>query len=230
MNKIPQHIAFIADGNRRWAAGKGGYSVGYYAGYHALRRVSKAVFAAGVPVMSVFVFSTENWNRPIVQVKYLFSLFEKELRYEIEKAAAHKIRLRFIGDRSKFSSILRQLIERAENVTESFSEYTLVIALDYSGRDDIVYAVKKIARKIRNGEIGVDQIDAELLDSNLYTAGIPHPDLLVRTMEQRISNFMLWQSAYAEIRFLDKCWPDMTEDDVQSLLLSYSNTKRTHGR
>lgn len=230
MNKIPQHIAFIADGNRRWAAGKGVYSVGYYAGYHALMRVSKAVFAAGVPVMSVFVFSTENWSRPFAQVKYLFSLFEKALRYEIEKFAAHEIRLRFIGDRSKFSSVFRQLIEQAEKVTENFVEHTLVIALDYSGRDDIMRAVKQIACKVRNGELDVDKIDANVLESNLYTAALPHPDLLVRTIEQRISNFMLWQSAYTEIRFLDKCWPDMTEDDVQSLLLSYSNTKRTHSR
>lgn len=229
MNNIPQHIAFIADGNRRWSADRG-YAVGYDAGYHALSRVSKAVFAAGVPIMSVFVFSTENWNRPLVQVEYLFSLFEKALRYEIDQVHENKIRLRFIGDRSKFSGVLLRLIERAERVTESFSDHTLIIAMDYSGRDDIVEATRKIARKVQQGELSVEQIDESVVESCLYTKDIPPPDLLVRTTEQRLSNFLLWQSAYTEIRFVEKFWPDMTEEDVRNLLWSYANTNRTHGR
>jgi undecaprenyl diphosphate synthase len=230
-NDTPHHIAIIMDGNGRWAKQRGKMvSAGHRAGVEAVRTVLELCADHGVKIVTLFAFSSENWLRPKAEVKALMTLFASYLKSEVKKLHADGVRIRFIGDRARFSASLVKQMERAEQLTHNNADTTLVIAVDYSGQWDIADTAKRLAEKVQAGQLSADQINAELMAQNISLADLPDPDLCIRTSgEQRISNFLLWQMAYTEFYFTETLWPDFSKLDLEHALQSYRERDRRYG-
>ncbi len=232
IKKLPRHVAIILDGNNRWAKRRMLPSLaGHRAGVKAVREVVEACGEVGVEVLTLFAFSSENWNRPKNEVDGLMELFLRTLRRETRKLKKNNIRLKIIGDISRFSPAIQEHIAEAEALTADEAKVTLVIAANYGGMWDVAQATRKVAKLVEQGELSADQIDESMIGEHLSTAGLPDPDLLIRTSgEQRISNFLLWQCAYSEFYFTKTLWPDFGRKEFESALLSYVNRQRRFGK
>jgi undecaprenyl diphosphate synthase len=228
MSDVPEHIGFIVDGNRRWAKEHGlpKYE-GHLAGYNAIQDIAKATFDAGVKYMSAYVFSTENWKRSEDEVGKLMGLVLRLVKSDLHLFQENDIRLRIIGSRDNVTDKILAAIDEAELATKDNTAGTLVLCFNYGGQLELADAVKRI---IASG-VGTEEVTPELIEQNLYAPDIPPCDLIVRTSgEQRLSNFMLWRSAYSELMFLDKNWPDMTKQDVTDILETYKTRERRIGK
>ena len=231
---LPQHIGFIMDGNGRWAKMRGlERSEGHKAGAKTFRRIVEYCADVGIKHVTFYAFSTENWSRPEKEVKALIKLFKEYLLEADEREKENDIRqsrIRFIGEREGLPKDLLRLIEKAEKVSNKYSKITVNIALNYGGRAELTHAVKEIAKKVKNGEMSVDDISEDVIGDYIYTAGQPDPDIIVRPSgEYRLSNFLTWQSAYSEFWFSDILWPDFTEKDVNDILFDYQKRNRRFG-
>jgi len=226
-----QHVAIIMDGNGRWAAARGlPRSAGHRRGVEALREVVRGAGELGIPFLTLFGFSTENWNRPREEVDFLMGLLRHYLRVELDTFAREGARLRVVGDRKRLPSDIPALIADAERTTATNVRVNVTIALDYGGRADIVAAARRLAEAVKTGKCDPSQIDETLFSRNLATAGIPDPDVLIRTSgEQRISNFLLWQSAYAELIFTDVMWPDFSREHLVAAVAEFRRRERRYG-
>ena len=219
------------DGNNRWAR-REGYpgAAGHRAGAEVVREIVSACEARGIRYLTLFAFSSENWGRPRAEVRALLALLSRYLRNEVEKLAKDGVRLRVIGRRDRFSTRLQDLIAKAEAVTEAGNRATLTLALDYGGRWDVAEVTRSIAQDVVAGELNPDDIDEETVSKRLATAELPDPDLCIRTAgEARISNFLLWQFAYAEFWFTEVLWPDFDETVLDLALADYAVRERRFG-
>ena len=224
MSDIPQHVGFIVDGNRRWAKAHGlpKYE-GHLAGYNALKDVLLETLSRGVKYASAYVFSTENWKRSEEEVGHLMGLLLKILEADVPIFIENNVRLRVVGSRSGLSEAILKAIDKAEESTKDLENGELLLCLNYGGHLEIADAVKEI---VRSG-VSADEVTPELISQHIYAPEVPPCDIIVRTSgEQRLSNFMLWRSAYSELHFIDKNWPDMTTDDVDDILEEYSRRNR----
>jgi undecaprenyl diphosphate synthase len=210
----PRHVAIIMDGNGRWAARRGlPRSAGHKAGVDALRRAVKAAADFGIEYLTIYSFSSENWSRPAAEVSFLLDLLRRFIRQDVTELHRSGVKITVVGSRADLEPGIVSLLDDAERLTRENSKLNLVVAFNYGSRQEIGRAMWAIARKIESGEISTADISPELISLNLDTAGIPDPDLLIRTGgEQRISNFLLWQCAYTEFVFVDEFWPDFTHE------------------
>ncbi len=224
--KIPKHIAIIMDGNGRWARQQGMPRImGHYRGAEVAEEITKACIDLGVRYLTLFAFSTENWNRPEEEVQMLFDLMQSYLRQRRQDLLDLGIRMKFIGRRDRIGKDLRLLMEQLERETERNERITVVLAVDYGGRDDILRAVNKILK------LEFDYMDEDTFSYFLDLGDIPDPDLLIRTAgERRISNFLLWHLAYTELYFTDLCWPEFTKEELIKAIEDFSQRKRKFGR
>ncbi|MFZ7306154.1 polyprenyl diphosphate synthase [Avibacterium avium] len=231
LNNIPQHVAIIMDGNGRWAKQQGKMRIfGHKNGVAAVRQAVSYARKIGVNVLTLYAFSSENWTRPESEVSALMTLFMQALDLEVKKLHKNNIRLNIIGDKSRFSEKLQQKIEKAEKLTENNTALTLNIAANYGGYWDIVQATKQLATLVKNEQLTLDEITAERFQQHLVTQDQPMVDLLIRTSgEQRVSNFLLWQIAYAEFYFSDVLWPDFNEQEFNQAILAYQQRNRRFG-
>ncbi len=229
--EVPVHLAVIMDGNGRWARARGLPRIeGHRNGVNAVRRTIETAAEMGVKYLTLFSFSSENWQRPVTEVGELMKLLRRYLKSEIAELHGKGIRFRVIGDRARLSKDIIRLVEEAENTTAENTGMTLVLALSYGGRQDIAQAAKKLATSVSLGLIRAEAIDEEVFAAHLDTAGIPDPDLLIRTSgESRISNFLLWECAYTEFLFLEKYWPDFGKEDLQEAINEYGKRDRRYG-
>jgi len=229
--ELPEHIGIIMDGNGRWAKKRNlPRSAGHTAGAKNFRTITKYCSSIGIKYLTVYAFSTENWKRPADEVNALMSLFKSYLEEAIRDFKDEDIVVRFIGDKSAFSEDLQQLIDENESMSASRTGMVLNIAMNYGSRDEIVRAVKNIAADALAGKISVDDINNQLISDNLYTAGQPDPDLVIRPSgEHRISNFLLWQSAYTEYVVMDVLWPDFTKEMLDNAIIEYAKRNRRFG-
>lgn len=228
---IPAHIAIIMDGNGRWAKKRGlPRSAGHTAGAATFRRITRYASRIGIKYLTVYAFSTENWKRPADEVDALMRLFHKYLVDSLTDFRDDDVVVRFIGDKSGFSDSLQKLIDETEEVSKDRTGMVLNIAMNYGGRDEIMRAVKSLCSECVGGGISPDEISKELFESKLYTAGQPDPDLIIRPGgEARISNFLLYQSAYSEFYSTDVLWPDFSEDDLIRAIDYYGKRNRRFG-
>ncbi|MBV1837007.1 isoprenyl transferase [Acetobacter estunensis] len=228
---VPQHVAIIMDGNGRWAASRGLPRIaGHRAGAEAVTRCLRAARRQGVEYLTLYAFSSENWRRGPDEVADLTGLLRFYVRHKVAELHREQVRILFVGEVHRFGSDLCDELARAEQLTAHNTGLTLLLALSYGGRNDIVQATKAIARAVQRGELDPDAIDENMMSRHLLTAGIPDPDLVVRTSgEHRISNFLLWQSAYAEFVFLDSLWPDFDETTFAQVLEIYGRRERRFG-
>lgn len=227
----PAHVAIIMDGNGRWAKARGLPRVaGHRAGVEALRQTVRAAGELGIEWLTVYAFSSENWSRPKSEVSDLMGLLKLFIRRDLAELHKHGVRVRVIGERDGLDKDIRSLLEEAEELTRANKSLNLVIAFNYGSRDEIVRAARKAALAVKAGKIDVDSIDADMLGAFLDTSGIPDPDLVIRTSgELRLSNFLLWQAAYAELVFLPCYWPDFGRADLAEALRSYASRERRFG-
>ena len=230
-NGIPVHVAIIMDGTGRWAKAKGlPRAAGHAQGAEAVRRTVKAASDLGIQYLTLYGFSLENWKRPAKEIADLMGLLRLYLRKEISELHREGVRIRFIGDRSMLAADIISLIEMSEQKTRANTKLDLVIALSYGSRQEITAAVRQLVEDVAAGEISADAIDENALEGRLYTADMPDPDLIVRTSgEQRISNFLLWQSAYAEFVFTDVLWPDFSREKLEDSIEEFSRRERRYG-
>ena len=230
-NGIPVHVAIIMDGNGRWAKAKGlPRAAGHAQGAEAVRRTVKAASDLGIQYLTLYGFSLENWKRPAKEIADLMGLLRLYLRKEISELHREGVRIRFIGDRSMLAADIISLIEMSEQTTRANTKLDLVIALSYGSRQEISAAVRQLVEDVAAGEISADAIDENAVEGRLYTADMPDPDLIVRTSgEQRISNFLLWQSAYAEFVFTDVLWPDFSREKLEDSIEEFSRRERRYG-
>ncbi len=230
-NNNPRHIAIIMDGNGRWAQKRFmPRAVGHQAGVKAVRKIVEYCAEHSVEVLTLFAFSSENWRRPEAEVSLLMSLFMATLQREINKLDRNNIRLRFIGDRTAFSDKLQQKMAEGEAQTCNNTALTLVVAANYGGHWDMCQAFRKVAEKMAEGKLINQQINEELINQYLSTAGLPEPDLFIRTGgEQRVSNFMLWQLAYTELYFTPTLWPDFDQNSLEDAIKSFKSRQRRFG-
>ena len=228
----PAHVAIIMDGNGRWANRNGRpRHAGHRAGVKSARQVIEACAGSGVKVLTLFAFSSENWKRPPSEVDALMRLFVEVLQREVDTLHENGIQLRFIGNRESLPTILRKRMADAEVRTAANSRMTLVLAVAYGGQWDIVQAVRRISQKVRSGDLDPGDIDEALIARHRALAGLPSPDLLIRTGgEQRVSNFLLWDLAYTELFFTDTLWPDFGADQIAQALGFFSQRQRRFGR
>jgi undecaprenyl diphosphate synthase len=228
---IPRHIAIIMDGNGRWAQARGLPRIaGHRRGAEAVRRTLTAAADLGIPYLTLFGFSSENWKRPLAEVDDLMGLLRHYLRGEIAELHRSGVRLRVIGDRDRLAPDIVTLITNAEALTHDNSGVNLTIALSYGGRAEIIAAMRAIAEKAASGQLTPDAIDEATVSRHLFTADIPDPDLLIRTSgEQRISNFLLWQCAYSELVFTKTLWPDFGRPDLEEAIAEYGGRERRYG-
>ena len=230
--KIPQHIAIIADGNGRWAKSRGlPRYVGHTNGAKAVQRTIIACKDLGVKILTVYCFSTENWNRPKDEVDFLMNLFYKYLTRKPDNLIKNKIKVHILGDKSRFSKNIQDAMEKLENLTKDFSDFTLNVVLNYGGHQEIVFATKSIINDIKAGKIKETDINENLFESYLYTAGQPNPDLIIRTSgEQRLSGFLSWQSSYTEFYFPKIHFPDFNKRQVELAIEEYTKRDRRYGK
>lgn len=227
----PQHVAVIMDGNGRWAQAKGMFrTAGHRSGMEAVRRIVEAAREIGLPYLTIFGFSAENWGRPVEEVEELMLLLRLYLRSEIADLHKNGVRLRVIGERSRLAPDIVNLIEHGESLTKDNSRLNFTVALSYGGRQDVVQAAQSLARAAVAGQIKPEEIDQDAISGRLWTAELPDPDLVIRTSgEQRISNFFLWQAAYAELVFLDTLWPDFSKADLDHAIREFRRRERRYG-
>jgi undecaprenyl diphosphate synthase len=227
---LPKHIGFIMDGNGRWAERKGLMrTAGHAEGANAFRKIARECRKMGIRNITFYAFSTENWKRPKAEIDTIMKLFRQYLD-EAEDFAKDNTRLIFLGDKAPFDAKMRERMIYLEKSSENFDGMTLAIAMNYGGRDDIVYASRKAAQMVKDGFISPDEIDEKLLGSMLYTGAMPDVDLLIRPGgEKRISNFLIWQCSYAEFYFTDVLWPDFTVSELKKALDEYNSRKRRFG-
>ena len=230
-NSMPKHIAIIMDGNRRWARKQGkNASYGHKEGAKTLEKIVRYANKIGLKYITVYAFSTENWKRAEEEVSALMMLLQNYLDDYSKRADTENIRVKILGDITALSSGMQKSILRCMERTKDNTGVTFNIALNYGGRDEIVKAVKKIAEDVKEGKIDVNTINEEMISNNLYTAGMPDPDLLIRTSgELRLSNFLPWQVVYSEFLFVDKNWPDFTEEDLDNAIIEYQKRTRKFG-
>ena len=231
IENMPEHVAIIMDGNRRWARREGlDVPSGHREGAENLRRIARYANKIGIKHLTVFAFSTENWNRSEVEIKALMFLFRKFLDDAIADIDNNNIKINIIGSKNRLANDILDKIEKLTEKTKNNTGMVLNVALNYGGRYDITSAVKKIAQKAVDNEISIDEIDEKLISDNLLTAGQPDPDLLIRTSgEERISNFLIWQIAYSELYFTDKYWPEFSDNDLIEALQEYQHRNRRFG-
>ncbi len=228
---MPRHIAIIMDGNRRWARQRGkGASYGHKEGAKTLEKIVRYANKIGLEYITVYAFSTENWKRTADEVKALMILLQSYLDDYSKRADTENIRVKVLGDITALSDGMQKSIINCMERTKNNTGVTFNIALNYGGRDEIIKAVKKIAKDVEDGKIKVEDIDEKMISDNLYTAGMPDPDLLIRTSgELRLSNFLPWQVVYSEFLFVDKNWPDFTEEDLDNAIIEYQKRTRKFG-
>jgi undecaprenyl diphosphate synthase len=227
----PRHVAIIMDGNGRWAQSRGRPRLfGHHAGARRVREIVAACPDLGVEYLTIFAFSTENWKRTQTEVAGLMSLFRRYIMKEMQEFVREDVRVRFIGDRYRLEPGLRALMEEAEEMTSHCTRLNLTIAINYGGRDEVARAMRRLARDVAEGRLDPETVDEQTLPRYLDTRVLPDPDLVIRTSgEARISNFLLWQSAYAEYEFIDTLWPDFTRDIFARVLAQYGARDRRFG-
>lgn len=232
MNRIPQHVAIIMDGNGRWAKEKGQERLfGHAMGVESVREALTAASEVKVKYLTLYAFSTENWNRPKEEVDGLMDLLVQTISNEIDSLNKNEVRLMSIGDSNALPDRCRAELKAAVEKTQNNKGTTLILALNYSAKAEIKTAIKKIAQRYKDGEIGLDDITDDLVSNHLYTAGIPDPELMIRTSgEIRISNFLLWQLAYSELHFTRKFWPDFKKEDFYQAIYEYQHRERRFGK
>ena len=228
---IPNHVAIIMDGNGRWAKSRGmPRSLGHKAGVDALRETVRNAADFGIAYLTLYAFSSENWSRPASEVSDLMGLLKLFIRRDLAELHKSNVKIRIIGDRFNVPGDIRLLLDEAEALTRNNDKLTLIIAFNYGSRDEIVRAVRKIAEAVQSGAISAETIDAELLARGLDTAGIPDPDLIIRTSgEMRLSNFLLWQAAYSEFVFAQCLWPDFGRAEFAEALAEFERRTRRFG-
>lgn len=227
---VPVHVGVIMDGNGRWAKKRGlPRKFGHREGVKTFRAITRRAKQLGIKYITFYAFSTENWKRPKDEVDAIMKLFEKNLD-EVKDFIDEEIRVRFIGDRSALSESLREKMLNTEKSSEHFTDTTMILAINYGGRDEICHAVKEIAQSVKSGELEPSDITPELITERLYTQDIPPVDYIIRPSgEMRISNFMIWQSAYAEYYFTDILWPDFTVTDFDKAIIEFGDRSRRFG-
>ncbi len=230
-NLLPKHIAIIMDGNRRWAKERNlDTKLGHKEGAENLKRIAKYANKIGIKYLTVYAFSTENWKRTKEEVGALMLLLQKYVEEFLNDKNLDNIKVNIIGDISKLDTGLQKSIEKIMDKTKENTGLTLNIAFNYGGRDEIVKTIRKISEKVEKKEISIDDINEDLVSNNLYTAGQPDPDLLIRPGgEQRISNYLLWQLAYTEFLFIPKYWPDFSEADLDEAISTFIQRNRKFG-
>ena len=229
--EMPKHIAIIMDGNRRWARAQGkSASYGHKEGAKILEKIVRYANKIGLEYITVYAFSTENWKRAEEEVKALMMLLQNYLDDYAKRADTENIKVKILGDITALSTGMQKSIENCMERTKNNTGVTFNIALNYGGRNEIINAIKNIAKKVKNEEIKVEDITEELVSENLYTKGQPDPDLLIRTSgELRLSNFLPWQLVYSEFLFIDKNWPDFSENDLDEAIIEYQKRTRKFG-
>lgn len=231
-DRIPVHVAVIMDGNGRWAKTKGHErTFGHLEGADSVDKVTEAASAIGLKYLTLYAFSTENWNRPKHEVEFLMELFVDTLKKKAEKMARNNVRLKVIGDIDRFSERVRSKLDETMRLTENNDGLTLILAISYSSRWEIMKAVNDIASEVKNGILSPGEIDEATFASHLATKGVPDPELLIRTSgELRLSNFLLWQLSYSELYFTEKFWPDFKEKEFVEAIADYQKRERRFGK
>jgi|TARA_B110000438_G_scaffold265519_1_gene278912 undecaprenyl diphosphate synthase len=231
-DNLPKHIAIIMDGNGRWAAKKGLDRVlGHNIGVESVQEVVEETLNLNIPYLTLYAFSTDNWSRPKDEIGMLMKLLVKYLKSEFNKLIKNNIRLNTIGDLSALPRAVQNEVKKVSEKTKNNKKMVLTIALNYGAREEIEYVVKKIASEVKNNTILLENVDQSIINKHLYTRNLPDVDLLIRTSgEQRVSNFLLWQIAYAELYFTKVYWPDFGKKDLQKALLNYQNRERRFGK
>jgi len=231
-SNLPKHIAIIMDGNGRWAKQKGLFrSKGHEKGTTAVRETVEAAAQLGIPYLTLYAFSTENWNRPKLEVETLMRLLVSSLKKEIKTLQENNIKLNAIGNIDALPKKAQKELQEVISLTKSNTRVTLTLALSYGSREEIIKTIKEISHKVKNNLISPENIDESVLNNHLYTHDLPDVDLLIRTSgEQRISNFLLWQIAYAELYFTKTLWPDFNKEGFYEAILNYQNRERRFGK
>ena len=229
--KIPVHVAIIMDGNGRWAKRRGlPRTAGHAQGARVVEQILEDADHMGIRFLTVYAFSTENWSRPDSEVKALMNLLRTYMKTSLAKCAKNNVRIRVIGDKSRLDKDLQASIANLEKETASNTGIGFQIAINYGSRDEMVRAVQAAAQKVKDGEIRPEDITENFISDSLDTCGIPDPDLLIRTGgEQRISNFLLWQTAYSELYFCDAAWPDFNKNELEKAVDAFNNRERRYG-
>ncbi len=231
-DRLPVHIAIIMDGNGRWAVQKGKDRIyGHKKGVDAVREIIETATELGIKYITLYAFSTENWNRPWKEVEALMELMVHSLSTETEKLIKNNIRLKVMGDINRLSDVVRKSLDETLTRTASCKGMTLIVALSYSSRWEIIRASRLIAERVAEGKLNPEEIDDKVFENNLTTSGIPDPEILVRTSgELRISNFLLWQIAYSELYFTETLWPDFGKDELYKAIIDYQKRERRFGK
>lgn len=229
--KMPQHVAIILDGNGRWAKAKGmPRNYGHIQGAKTVETICEDAYKMGIQYLTVYAFSTENWNRPEDEVDALMKLLRNYMKTCLQTAKKNRMCVRVLGEKSRLDEDIRTRIEELEAATRDNDGLHFQIAINYGGRNEIVRAMRKLANRVESGELAANEITEELVEESLDTAGIPAPDLLIRTCnEQRISNFLLWQLAYTELYFTPVAWPDFTKEELRKAVEAYNHRDRRFG-
>ena len=230
--KLPQHVAVIMDGNGRWAKSRDQeITFGHKNAIKAVREVINACNEVNIPYLTLYTFSTENWNRPTEEVNTLMDLLSSTLLQEAEEIFSKGLRIHAIGDLERLPDTVREQLLNIIELTKNNNKGNLILALSYGSQREILNAVKEISKKVKDGEVDINDIDEKLFENHLYTKDFPPVDLLIRTSgEVRISNFLLWQIAYAELQFLDTLWPDFTKEDFFQCIVNYQSKERRFGK
>ncbi len=232
LNNLPEHVAIIMDGNGRWAKTRGEErTFGHKNAIKAVRAAINACNEIKIPYLTLYTFSTENWNRPDDEVSALMTLLSETLISESDDIFSKGLRLHIIGDLQKLPKFVREQMQNMIEATKNHQNGNLILALSYGSQDEILKAVKEIAQEVKNGDLVTEDINKEIFEKHLYTKDFPPVDLLIRTSgEIRISNFLLWQIAYAELQFLDTLWPDFSREHFFQCILDYQNKERRYGK
>ncbi|SNV44211.1 Undecaprenyl pyrophosphate synthase [Chryseobacterium taklimakanense] len=232
LDKLPQHVAIIMDGNGRWAKSRGEKrTFGHRNAIKAVRNAINACNEVGIPYLTLYTFSSENWSRPAEEVSALMTLLSETLIIEAEEIFSKGLRLHVIGDIESLPVLVRDQLLNMVDLTKEHKNGNLILALSYGSQKEILSAVKKISEKVKSGELNSEDITEEVFEQHLYTKDYPPVDLMIRTSgEVRISNFLLWQIAYAELQFLDILWPDFSKDDFFKCIVDFQNKERRYGK
>ena len=230
-DKLPKHIAIIMDGNGRWATEKGlPRTEGHKEGAKTVKLILEHAKKRGIKYVTLYAFSSENWKRPKEEIKVLMDLFRKYMKEDVKELQKKKVRVSFIGDRTRFPEDMQERMNEVERETADYNDFHVILALSYGARDDMISAIKHIALDVMDRKYMISAIDEETVNEALSTHGIPYPDLVIRTSgEQRISNFLLWEIAYAELYFTPIYWPDFNEQDLDIAIEAYGRRNRRFG-
>ena len=231
LDRMPAHVAIIMDGNGRWAKNRNlPHMAGHNAGMLAMKEIVKASSSLGVKHLTVYAFSTENWKRSSEEVNGIFKLLILYIEKELRELHANNVKVKILGDYERLPKEAVKSLERSLNTTKDNTGLQFNIALNYGGRDEILRSVKTLAKEVENGNLKADDITEDMIAENLYTAGIPDPDMIIRSSgEMRLSNYLLWQCAYSEFVFTDVLWPDFTRDEYEKTIEIFQNRKRRFG-